>query len=46
LFGVVGEDTDAVHALVDHAIEHATLSVEVEVAIVGERRRRDRNDAA
>ncbi len=30
LLGVVGEDADAVDALVDHAVEHAALSVEVE----------------
>ena len=41
LLGVVGEDADAVDALVDHAVEHAALPVEVEVAGVGERRRRD-----
>ena len=32
LLGVVGEDADAVDALVDHAVEHAALAVEVEVA--------------
>ena len=33
LLGVVGEDADAVDALVDHAVEHAALAVEVEVAV-------------
>ena len=32
LLGIVGEDADAVDALVDHAVEHAALAVEVEVA--------------
>ena len=32
LLGVVGEDADAVDALVDHAVEHAALAVEVELA--------------
>ena len=32
LLGIVGEDADAVDALVDHAVEHAALPVEVEVA--------------
>ena len=34
LLGVVGQDADAVDALVDHAVEHAALAVEVEVAVV------------
>ena len=46
LLGVVGQDADAVDALVDHAIEDAPLPVEVEIAVVGEWRRRDRKDAA
>ena len=32
LLGIVGEDADAVDALVDHAVEHAALTVEIEVA--------------
>jgi len=45
LLGVVRQDTDAVHALVDHAVEHAPLTLEVEVARVGERCRRDGKDS-
>ena len=33
LLGIVGKDADAVDALVDHAVEHATLSVEVDLAV-------------
>ena len=32
LLGIVGEDADAVDALVDHAVEHAALALEIEVA--------------
>ena len=41
LLGVVGEDADAVHALVDHAVEHAPHARQVEVARRRERRGRD-----
>ena len=34
LLGVVGEDADAVDALVDHAVEHAAHAVEIEVAVL------------
>ena len=34
LLGVVGQDADAVDPLVDHAVEHAALAVEVEIAVV------------
>ena len=30
LLRIVGEDADAVDALVDHAVEHAALAVEIE----------------
>jgi hypothetical protein len=45
LLRVVGEDADAVVLLVDHAVEHAPLALEVDVAAVGERRRDDREHA-
>src|SRR4030095_15876894 len=45
LLGVVGEDADAVAPLVDHAVEHPALAVEVEIAVVTKRRRRDRHHA-
>ena len=41
LLGIVGEDADAIDPLVDHAIEHAVLTVEVELARFGKRRRRN-----
>ncbi len=31
LLRIVGQDADAIHALVDHAIEHAPLALEVDV---------------
>ena len=31
LLGVIREDADAVDALIDHAIEHAALPVEIEI---------------
>jgi hypothetical protein len=34
LLGIVGQDADAVDALVDHAVEHAPLAVEIDVAAV------------
>ena len=46
LLGEVGEDADAVRAGIDHEIDAATLSVEVEIAIGVEDGRRDREDAA
>ena len=45
LLRIVGEDADAVDALVDHAVEHAALAFEVDVAGLGEGRRRDRKDS-
>ena len=45
LLGIIRENADAVDALVDHAIEHAALAVEIDVAVFGERRRRDRKHA-
>ena len=45
LFGIVGENADPVDALVDHAVEHATLSADVQLAGLGERCRRDREDS-
>jgi hypothetical protein len=45
LFGIVGENADPVDALVDHAIEHAALPVDVDLAGLDERRRRDRKDS-
>ena len=45
LLGVVGEDADAVDALIDHAVEHAALAVEVELALGRERRGGDGKDA-
>jgi hypothetical protein len=42
LFRVVGEDTNAVDALIDHAIEHTTLSVDVKLAGYREWRRCNR----
>ncbi len=34
LLGIVGQDADAVDALVDHAVEHAAHPGQIEVAIV------------
>ena len=33
LLGIIGENADAVDSLVDHAVEHAPLPVEVDVAV-------------
>jgi hypothetical protein len=41
LLRIVGEDADAVDALVDHAVEDATLAGEVQLTRFGEWRRRD-----
>ena len=46
LLGIIGEHADAVHTLVDHAIEHAPLAVEIEIARHREGRGRDGIDAA
>ncbi len=45
LLRVVGQDADAVDALIDHAVEHPALAVRVERARRGERGRRDREHA-
>ncbi len=45
LLGIVGQHADAVYALIHHAIEHAPLAVEVEVAGCCEGCGRDRIDA-
>ena len=45
LLRVIGKDADAVDALVEHAIEHAPLTVEVEPAVAVERRGSNRIDA-
>jgi hypothetical protein len=45
LLRVVRQDAQAVHALIDHAVEHAALAVQIEVAGLGERRGRDRKDS-
>jgi hypothetical protein len=45
LLGIVGQHADAVHALVDHAVEHAPLTVEVEITLRRERRGRNGIDA-
>ena len=44
LLGIVGEDTDAVDALIDHAIEHTLLALMVEITSLGERSGRYRED--
>ena len=46
LFGEIGEDADALRARIDHEIDAAALTVEVEVAAIVENGRRDGKDAA
>ncbi len=41
LFGIVGQNADSVDALVDHAVEHAALAFDINVAIGLEGRRGD-----
>src|SRR6478672_11413780 len=45
LLRIVGENADAVDLLVDHAVEHAALAVEIDVTGIGERRRGNREHA-
>jgi len=45
LLRIVGEDTDAVDALIDHAVEHAPLAGDVQLPGLGEGRRRDRKNS-
>ncbi len=45
LLRVVGQDADAVDALIDHAVEHPALTLRIEIACRGERGRRDREHA-
>jgi hypothetical protein len=46
LLGIIGQDANAVDPLVDHAVEHPALAIQIEIAIRRKRRRRDREDAA
>ena len=41
LLGVIRQDADAIDALIDHAIEHTTLTFEIKVAVLQERGRRN-----
>ena len=45
LLRIVGENADAVNSLVDHAVEHAPLTLKIEVAGRAEGGRRDRKHA-
>ena len=45
LLGVICQDANSVDALIDHAIQHAALAFEIEVAGRCERRGSDREDA-
>ena len=45
LFGIIGEDTNAVDALIDHAIKNAPHPVEVEIAVFKKWCRGNRIDA-
>src|SRR5262249_52041088 len=45
LLGKVCEDADAVDALINHAVKHAAHAVEVEITIVVEGHRRDRENS-
>src|SRR5262245_19883110 len=45
LLGKVCEDADAVDALINHAVKHAAHAVEVEITIVMEGHRRDRENS-
>jgi hypothetical protein len=46
LLRIVGENAYAVDALIDHAVEHTPLPRQIDLASVGEWRRRNRKDAA
>ena len=46
LFGGVGEDANAVDALIDHAIEHPPLPIEIDLTRFGEGSGRNRQHAA
>ena len=44
LLGIIGKDAKPVDSLIDHAVKHAALTVEIEISIVVKRGRRHRKN--
>jgi hypothetical protein len=44
LFGIIGENTNRIHALIDHAIKHTPHALQIQIAIGEKRRWRNRKN--